>query len=216
MRHFAVALLGAAFVLIGQVHAAHAAEPASNVEMLRGVVTQATGSALAGMPSPNASSVALRAASTHPANWMIEQALLEALSTRGIHATPSAPADSGATASAPSSAAIVEYRGVDVSLDYVKSRVAVATGEKFVSRAGRASIALRLLAAGSGEVLWAHDGSASTHDEVPDALLKSLATPQVPLTTQPVVPVARLTRYTEPLLVTLIVGGLISLFYANK
>ena len=185
--------------------------------MLRALIAQAAGEALSGLPSPPAGApVMVRAGASHPANWLIEQALAEQLSGRGIHPRLTS-VDSTAAATAPAAGAtILEYRAVDIALDYVKARVAVGSGEKFVTRAARAAVAVRLLAPGSGEVLWAHDGAAQAQDEVPDELLRSLSQPPAPIITQPAVPVARLTRYTEPLLITVIVGGLISLFYANK
>lgn len=195
--------------------------PVSNVEMLRALVARATAEMMENMPAPPANApLQLRAAALHPGNWLIEQAVAEELSRRGIHPRLSLPADSATTAAASiasgSAPAILEYRAVDVALDYVRSRVAMNSGTKFVTRAGRASLSVRLLQPGTGEVLWAHDGAARGEDEVPDELLRSLAQPPAPVSTQPTVPVARLTRYTEPLLITIIVGGLISLFYANK
>ena len=224
MRRIAVMTISAVALTGGLARASHAiapADPPSNVEMLHSLVTQATAEMMREMPAPPANAaLQLRAAALHPSNWLIEQAVAEQLARRGIHPRLSAPADSAMSHDTPQvggqAPAILEYRAVDVALDYVRSRVAMNSGAKFVTRSGRASLSVRLLQPGSGEVLWAHDGTARAQDEVPDELLRGLALPAAPVVTQPTVPVARLTRYTEPLLITLIVGGLISLFYANK
>lgn len=220
MRRLAVVLLSAATLATAMPRCARSAavDPPSNVDMLRGLIDQAAHQSTSDMPAPpSGAPVVLRPASSHPSNWLIEQSLAEILAARGIHPKLNPVPDSTAkTPATPADAAVVEYRAVDIALDYVKSRVAVGTGQKYVTRTARATVATRLLAPGSGEVLWARDGSARTQDEVADDVLRSLSQPQVPISTQPTVPVARLTRYTEPLLITVIVGGLISLFYANK
>ncbi len=198
------------------VRAAAPLDPPSNVEMLRGLIARATTEMLGDLPAPPAgASLQVRAAAPHPSNWLIEQAIAEHLARRGLHPRLT-PASDSLAPPGDSLDAVLEYRAVDVALDYVRSRVAMNSGQKYVTRAARATVSARLLQPGSGAVLWARDGAARSQDEVADELLRGLGQPAAPVNTQPTVPVARLTRYTEPLLITVIVGGLIALFYANK
>lgn len=132
-------------------------------------------------------------------DWIAEEAITKVLMLRG-HRVFKTPRGEDSTA-------ILNFRVVELSVSYREK-------SDYVERAARAKISFSLTKGQANLVLSQGEGLGSTQDIVPRAQLSNLEDAEI-------TPIRMTTnegvgRVIEPALLSVVVAGLIYLFYANK
>jgi hypothetical protein len=214
-------------------------EHPTNAALVEGTLSRAVETLLRGMPvSVITKPVILTPSVAHEANWMVENLLGGRLREEGVAVVisrfkapppafqPEAPpydttgaADTVAMAQPqdePKEAhVILEYRIVELGMEYPRVWRAGYVGRKVLERYAYASVHARLIDEQAGTLMWAGEGKGSQSDVVPVAKL-ALIEGSGEDWQKGTLPPGKLGGMVEPLVVAAIVAGLVYLFYSNK
>jgi hypothetical protein len=241
---FMAALLAAAPGRAG----ADPAPVAKDIEFLGTAAREAVESALADVPLDDGAFVILRPAGEHRGNWFIEESLIEALRSRGVSvrlgaavlpasgdsaaaagtagggpATPLGLAEASETTGAdiggaPSGPTTLEFRVLEISLQYAGGERRFFVGSRRVDREAYALLRARLLRGSTmPEALWVGTGESRLKDRIRGEQMREVAgDPSNYPCPFPVLKPRGIGRLVEPVVVTAIVSGLVYLFYTNQ
>jgi hypothetical protein len=148
----------------------------------------------------------LRAVGNASGNFLVENALLRALSAAGL--TVSTRPDT--------TAPVLEFQVVDLGLTYLGTHRHRLVGRQHVQREARARVFVRLVDPGHGNVLWAKRAEAKEVDEVRATQLVELEEKSPADFLKATLPARRWNKVVEPVVVTGILVGLVVLFFSNQ
>lgn len=182
----------------------------TNLDLLHQAVLDATLQAIGEMPvTDDAKMIVPVAESSHPGNWLLDQALAEALLARGLRAAVNDTVQSVKQGSS------LSYRIVDLSVSYPATGRAHAVGEVWVARTARARVSLQLIDRATRRVEWSKEAAGSKQDRFPKRDLGMVQNDLFSFTKSDLKE-ADLSRVLEPIIVSGVVGGLIYLFFSNR
>ena len=192
---------------------------ATNLQIIQLVANAAVERALKTAPLDSGSHVTLAPAESHPLNFIMEHAMLRELSKRHITATVRrtlVPDDSLAVLAIAERDPLLEYQLASARITYLR----LVGGYMLPSRAkverqGLVESGLVLRDPGTSRVLWTADASANIVDRVPRGQVK-LSEDERFADLKGEIPERNLGRYSEPLVVIAVVGGLVVLFFQNR
>jgi hypothetical protein len=200
------ALVAAAGALVPG--AAGAQAPPTNYELAQRAA-QAACVELVGKlrPSVEDSVLAVRGVGTSPGNFLVENAMSNALTEAGLAVRTKADSAVGC---------VVEFEVADLGLDYPRVHRSALFGRKRVEREARARVFARLVDHTQGRILWADQAESRQRDEVDASKLPELEEKNPATYLKATVPPERWNKLVEPIVVTGIIAGLIILFFSNQ
>jgi len=139
--------------------------------------------------------------------WIINEEMVSFLSRRG-------PVGIGKDESGNSPSLTLSYRIIKLSLEYPEIKRKKLFGKSWITRESQIAISFSLSDA-DGKILWSKRGEKKNSDLLRKEELLSLNNKQYPFLS-PQVPESTWGKYAEPAVVTVVVGGLIYLFFANR
>lgn len=191
----------------------------TNLQMVTLVANTAVENALKAAPLENGSHVTLAPAESHPLNFAIEHAVLRALSRRGVTATVRRsliPDDSLGLVAAADRDPLLEYQLASARITYLRLVGGYVLPSRVnIERQALVEGALVMRDPGSSRVLWTGDLSANFVDVFPRSQLEQVEDGRF-TDLKAGVPERNLSRFTEPLIVAAVVGGLVVLFFQNR
>jgi len=192
---------------------------ATNLQIIQLVANAAVERALRSVPLDSGSHVTLAPAESHPLNFIMEHAMLRELSKRRVTATVRrtlVPDDSLATLAIAERDPLLEYQLASARITYLRLIGGyVLPSRAKVERQGLVESGLVIRDPGTSRVLWTADASANIVDRVPRGQIK-LCEDERFTDLKGEIPERNLGRYTEPLVVAGVVGGLVALFFQNR
>ncbi|MDI6808471.1 MAG: hypothetical protein QME66_05750 [Candidatus Eisenbacteria bacterium] len=200
--------------------------PPTNMAMMEELAAKVAGNLISDIPLPRGATVELAGLSVSEGSWLLEEALASSLknSKKDICVTFS-HGDSGAVketvredSTPPNSSDVgyrLEYRIAEMSLEYARCWRKYLVAGLMVERIAKANVHARLIQMPSGELVWTGSDEKQMKDVLPASALSSLEGKSFPFS-KPTLHRKGIGRFLEPLLVTGIVVGLISLFYSAK
>jgi hypothetical protein len=163
--------------------------------------------------------VTLAPAESHPLNFVVEHSMLRELSRRGVSTTVRrslVPDDSLAALAMLDRDPLLEYQLASARVTYLRLIGGYLLPSRVkVERQALVEGTLVLRDPGTSRVLWTSDASATLVDKVPRSQLKLIEDERYS-DLKGSVPERNLGRFAEPLVVALVVGGLIVLFFQNR
>jgi len=195
----------------GQTDEAVEENPPSNEEFLRQSVKSLFERTFDDFPEAGSNLLLLQAEREHPANWLLEDELVSYLLSMKYQValrSSETETNSGASNS-------LFYRIIEMRLDYPEVRRKGFLGARMVSRRSYLNLSFRLEEETSGKVLWTRRGQEESSDVVQRSMVESLNNASYPILS-PFLPDDPQSRFLEPALVAVVVGGLIYLFFASR
>ena len=138
--------------------------------------------------------------------WIVNEEIVSFLSKRG-------PVGVGKKEGQESSSPVLSYRIIKLSLEYPEINRKLF-GKSWTTRESQVAISFSL-SDPDGKILWSKRGERKNSDLLRKEELLSLNNRQYPFLC-PEIPQSTWGKYVEPAAVTVIVGGLIYLFFANR
>jgi hypothetical protein len=185
--------------------------PPSNEEFLRKSVSSLLADTLNDFPEADSELIFLQAEEANPANWLLEEELVSYLLSLNyqvvLHTKES-------KSGLPESKSLF-YRIIEMSLDYPEIKRKSFLGGRMLVRRSRLNLSFRLEDEATGQVLWTRRGQQERSDLINRSMAKSLNNRSYPFLSPPL-PDDTHSRFLEPALVAVVVGGLIYLFFANR
>jgi len=195
----------------GQTDETGEKNPPTNEEFLRQSVRSLLERTFDDFPGVGSRLLLLQAEREHPANWLLEDELVShLLSLKCRVALRSSEPDGNLGASNS-----LFYRIIETRLDYPKVRRKGFLGARMVSRRAYLNLSFRLEEETTGKVLWTKRGQEESSDLVKRSMIKSMDNESYSLLS-PSLPDDPQSRFFEPALVAVVVGGLIYLFFASR
>ena len=191
--------------------------PYTNLQLTEFVADSAVGGALAGAPLESGVHVVVAPALEHPLNFVIENALIEHLSRRGVQVTvrrSPVPDDSLATLFAGAGDPLVEYTLGSAKVSYVRL-VGFLPGRVKIERQSQLQGTLAIREPASSRVLWSTKMGQSFLDRFPRGQVTLVEDPRL-TELKDEVPNRNVDKVFEPVLVVAVVGGLVALFFQNR
>jgi hypothetical protein len=191
--------------------------PYTNLQLTEFVADSAVATALAGAPLEPGMRVVLAPAVDHPLNFVLEGALLERLSRKGLQVTvrrSPVPDDSVATLYATAGDPIVEYTLASVKVTYVRL-VGFLPGRVKIERQSMLQGSLGMREPSSSRVMWTGKMVQNFVDRFPRSqvsLVEDARHPEL----RDAIPGRNVDKVFEPVLVVAVVGGLVALFFQNR
>jgi len=139
--------------------------------------------------------------------WIVKEEIVSFLSKRG-------PVGAGEKEGQESSSPVLSYRIIKLNLEYPEIKRKKLFGKSWIARESQIAISFSL-SDPDGKILWSKRGERKNSDLLRKEELLSLNNRQYPFLC-PEVPESTWGRYVEPAVVTVVVGGLIYLFFANR
>ncbi|MCC6349118.1 MAG: hypothetical protein IT347_05950 [Candidatus Eisenbacteria bacterium] len=191
--------------------------PYTNLQLAGFVADSAISAGLAGAPLESGVRVVVAPTHDHSLNFLIEDALVEQLTRRGlqvvIRRTP-IPDDSLATLFAGAGDPIVEYTLASVKVTYLRL-VGFLPGRVKIERQVLVQGTLGLREPVGSRVLWSNRFAQNFVDRFSRSQVALVEDPQRPeLKDTP--PSRNVDKVFEPVLVVAVVGGLVALFFQNR
>jgi len=143
----------------------------------------------------------------NPSAWIVREEIISFLSRRG-------PVGIKKEEDQESSSPVLSYRIIKLNLEYPEIKKKKLFGKGWIKRESDVAISFNLSAA-DGKILWDKRGERKNSDLLKREELASLNNRQYPFLC-PEVPQSSWGKYLEPAAVTVVVGGLIYLFFANR
>ena len=172
----------------------------SNLELVTDTARQAVDEALAGLDiGDSVSTIGLQAAAAHPANWLVEHLISEALLERGLTLGAGDAADQDLR---------IDMRVIDLSVDGRSSLLGGA-----VKR--RCRVVLRLDVYREGEQLDSGEGHVERVDSIPKNQLEALQHSRFSFAKTDLEK-RSWGKYVEPIIITTVLGSLVYLFFSNR
>jgi len=185
--------------------------PPSNEEFLRQTVRSLLERTFDDFPGSGSRLLLLQAEREHPANWLLEDELVSHLLSMKYHVALRSSEPEGNLGESNS----LFYRIIETRLDYPKVRRKGFLGGRMVSRKTSLNLSFRLEEGDTGRVLWTKRGQEESSDLVKRSMVESLRNESYQFLS-PSLPDDPQSRFFEPALVAVVVGGLIYLFFASR
>lgn len=191
--------------------------PYTNLQLAGFVADSAVGAGLASAPLESGMRVVLAPAHEHPLNFVLEDALLERLTARGVQVTvrrSPVPDDSLGTLFGGAGDPVLEYTLASVKTTYLRL-VGFLPGRVKIERQSLVQGTLGLRDPGSARVLWTNRMAQNFVDRFPRSqvsLVEDARHPEL----KDSVPDRNVDKVFEPVLVVAVVGGLVALFFQNR
>ncbi|UCB51817.1 MAG: hypothetical protein JSV10_07475 [Candidatus Zixiibacteriota bacterium] len=196
---------------IGQTKESEDENPPSNEEFLRQSVRSLFERTFDDFPEAGSHPVFLQAEREHPANWLLEDELVSYLLSMKYQVALRSSEPEGNSREFNS----LFYRIIEMRLDYPEVRRKGLLGGRMVSRRASLNLSFRLEGGAAGRVLWTKRGQEENSDLVKRSRVKSINNDSYPIL-NPSLPDDPQSRFLEPALVAVVVGGLIYLFFASR
>lgn len=143
----------------------------------------------------------------NPSAWIVREEIVSFLSKTG-------PVGVGKKEGQESSSPVLSYRIIKLNLEYPEIKRKKLFGKSWITRESQVAISFNL-SDPDGKILWSKRGERKNSDLLRKEELLSLNNRQYPFLC-PEIPQSTWGRYVEPAVVTVVVGGLIYLFFANR
>ena len=195
----------------GQTNQSVEENPPSNEEFLRQTVRSFFERTFDDFPEAGSKLLLLQAEREHPANWLLEDELVSYLLSMKYHVA----LRSGEPENNLRESNFLFYRIIETRLDYPKVRRKGFLGARMVSRRAYLNLSFRLEEETTGKVLWTKRGQEESSDLVKRSMIKSMNNESHSFLS-PSLPDDPQSRFLEPALVAVVVGGLIYLFFASR
>lgn len=193
------------------------AVPPTNFQVIGLVARTAFGRAMASCPADSGTRVLLAPSESHPLNFMAEQAVLQALSRRGVTALVRRtliPDDSLASVGEASGEPVLEYQLATARITYLRLR-GWLPGRVKIERQGLVEGTLTLRDPRTSAVLWTEAASFNLVDAFPRNRLALVEDARF-TDLKSAAPGRTVDKWIEPVIVVGIVSGLIALFFQNR
>ena len=191
--------------------------PYTNLQLTGFVADSAVAVALAPLPLESGVRVVLAPTHDHPLNFVIEAAMIERLTDRGlivtVRRTP-VPDDSLAVLFSESGDPIVEYTLASAKITYLRL-IGFLPGRVKIERQSIVEGSLGLREPTSGRVLWTNRMAQNFVDRFPKSQVAVVEDPRYPELKAPV-PDRNADKVFEPVLVVVVIAGLVALFFQNR
>ena len=191
--------------------------PYTNLQLTGFVADSAVAVALAKLPLESGVRVVLAPTHEHPLNFVIEAAMIERLTDRGlivtVRRTP-VPDDSLAVLFAESGDPIVEYTLASAKITYLRL-IGYLPGRVKIERQSIVEGTLGLREPSTGRVLWTNRMAQNFVDRFPKSQVSVVEDPRYPELKAPV-PDRNADKVFEPVLVVAVIAGLVALFFQNR
>jgi hypothetical protein len=191
--------------------------PATNLEVVGLVANTVFDRALESAPLKTGSQVLLAPAGDHPLNFVVEYALLRALSLRGVTTLvrhSPIPDDSLLAASENPDDPILEYRLASARVTYLRLR-GWLPGRVKIEREALVEGQLALRDPRTSSVLWIGDAKYNLVDAFPRSQVSMVEDARFTDLKSPV-PDRNFGKVAEPVVVVAVVAGLVALFFQNR
>lgn len=191
--------------------------PYTNLQLTQFVASQAVTRALASAPIDSGTHVVLAPARDHSLNFVLEHAMVKALSARGVEITvrrTPVPDDSVAALFANPGDPIVEYTLGSAKVSYIRL-VGMLPGRVKIERQGLVEGSLGMRDPASSRVLWTSDLAQNLVDRIPRNQLELVEDDRYP-DLKATAPGRNVDKVLEPVIVVAVVGGLVALFFQNR
>lgn len=191
--------------------------PYTNLQLLGFVADSAVAVALAPLPLEPGVRVVLAPTHEHPLNFVMEAAMIERLTDRGliitVRRTP-VPDDSLAVLFSASGDPIVEYTLATAKITYLRL-IGFLPGRVKIERQALVEGSLGLREPTTGRVLWTNRMAQNFVDRFPKGQVPVVEDPRYPeLKATP--PDRNADKVFEPVLVVVVIVGLVALFFQNR
>lgn len=191
--------------------------PYTNLQLAGFVADSAVSAALANVPVERGMRVVLAPTQDHPLNFLLEDALLENLSERGVEVTvrrTRVPDDSLAAVAGVDVDPILEYTLASAKVTYLRL-VGFLPGRVKIERQSLVQGSLGLRDPASSRVLWTGRMGHNFVDRFSRSQVSLVEDPRHP-DLKDAVPTRNVDKVFEPILVVAVVGGLVALFFQNR
>jgi hypothetical protein len=191
--------------------------PLTNLQLITRVANVAIQKSLASAPLDSGGHVVLAPAESHPLNFVVEHAILRVLGQRGVTATVRRsilPDDSLAAVAGSPGDPILEYQLASARVTYLRLR-GWLWGRVKIERQALVEGGVTMRDPATSIVLWSGDATYNLVDAFPRGEL-SLVEDERYAELKSEVPTRSAGKALEPVVVVVIVGGLIALFFANR
>ena len=190
--------------------------PLTNFELVSQVARTAYGRALAHCPVDSGGHVVLAPSESHPLNFMVEHAVLEALADRAVTVSVrrSIVPDDSLAAVSPGGDPVLEYQLASARITYMRL-VGWLPGRVQIERQGLVEGTLTLRDPRTSAILWTQSASFNLVDQFPRNRLP-LVEDQRFGELKADAPNRSVDKVVEPVIVIAIVTGLVLLFFQNR
>ena len=185
--------------------------PPSNEEFLRQCVKSLFERTFDDFPEAGSRLLLLQPEREHPANWLLQDELISFLLSMKYQVALGSSETGGNSGESNS----LFYRIIEMRLDFPEARRKGLLGARMVSRRSHLNLSFRLEEKSTGKVLWTRRGQEESSDLVKRSMVESLNNESYPILS-PSLPDDPQSRFLEPALVAVVVGGLIYLFFASR
>jgi hypothetical protein len=188
-------------------------ESPTNFGLLKITLEEAIEEVCDRLSSHGLTTICLESPSDFDGRWLVDQILTEQLLEKGYRVVlpDSLPIQSAEICS---QAGILRYHAVQLSLDYGPSRRQHLFGPRLVERQVQLYLFFQLSRA-TGEVIWADEVKRNVADWIPQKDLPLMEQETLSFLS-PRLETDGWSRLAEPALLTVVIGGLIYLFYSTQ
>jgi hypothetical protein len=191
--------------------------PYTNLQLTQFVADTAVARALASAVVDSGTHAVLAPAHEHPLNFVLEHAMLKALARRGVDVTvrrSPIPDDSLKVLFGNPGDPVVEYTLGSAKVTYLRF-VGMLPGRVKIERQSLITGSITLRDPNSSRVLWTGDLGQNFVDRFPRGQVPLVEEERYP-DLKSEIPQRNLDKVVEPILVVVIVGGLVALFFQNR
>jgi hypothetical protein len=191
--------------------------PYTNLQLTQFVADTAVVRALASAVVDSGSHAVLAPAHDHPLNFVLEHAMLKALARRGVDVTvrrSAIPDDSLKVLFGNPGDPVVEYTLGSAHVTYLRF-VGMLPGRVKIERQALITGSITMRDPNTSRVLWTGDLGQNFVDRFPRGQVSMVEEERYP-ELKAEIPQRNLDKVLEPILVVLIVGGLVALFFQNR
>jgi len=191
--------------------------PYTNLQLTQFVADTAVARALASAVVDSGTHAVLAPAREHPLNFVLEHAMLKALARRGVDVTvrrTPIPDDSVKFLFGNPGDPIVEYTLGSARVTYLRF-VGMLPGRVKIERQSLITGSISMRDPNTSRVLWTGDLGQNFVDRFPRGQVSLVEEERYP-DLKSEIPQRNLDKVLEPVLVVLIVGGLVALFFQNR
>jgi hypothetical protein len=191
--------------------------PYTNLQLTQFVADTAVARALATAVVDSGTHAVLAPAREHPLNFVLEHAMLKALARRGVDVTvrhTPIPDDSVKSLFGNPGDPIVEYTLGSAKITYLRF-VGMLPGRVKIERQSLVTGSMSMRDPNTSRVLWTGDLGQNFVDRIPRSQVSLVEEERYP-DLKAEIPERNLDKVLEPVLVVLIVGGLVALFFQNR
>lgn len=191
--------------------------PYTNLQLAGFVADSAVSAGLATVPLESGMRVVLAPTQDHPLNFLLEDALVDKLTERGLQVTvrrSPVPDDSLGTLFAGAGDPVLEYTLASVKVTYLRL-VGFLPGRVKIERQSLVQGTLGLREPSTARVLWSSRMAQNFVDRFPRSQVSLVEDPRH-AELKDTVPSRNVDKVFEPVLVVAVVGGLVALFFQNR